>query len=250
MADRPPEKRGSPDDTAAHRRFRLWPLALLAAVALLLYLLGITDYLSFETLRRERALLLAWVERYPLLSATGFVLVYIAATALSLPGGAVLTLAGGFLFGFLPGAVYATIGATVGAVLIFLVARSALGEPLRARAGPWLTRMREGFNRNGLSYLLVLRLVPVFPFWLVNLVPAMLGVPLSTYTLATFLGIIPGCLVYTSVGAGLGAVFDAGEEPELGLILEPEILLPLLGLALLSLVPVVYRRLRRRATPA
>ncbi len=249
MTERTTEEPERPADTAGGRRFRLWPVALLAAVALLLYLLGITDYLSFETLRRERALLLAWVERYPLLSASSFVLVYVAATALSLPGGAVLTLAGGFLFGFLPGAIYATIGATIGAVLIFLVARSALGEPLRARAGPWLTRMREGFNRNCLSYLLVLRLVPIFPFWLVNLVPAMLGVPLSTYTLATFIGIIPGCLVYTSVGAGLGAVFDAGEEPDLGLILEPEILLPLLGLALLSLAPAVHRRLRRRETP-
>ncbi len=234
------------DDAARRARFRLWPLALLAALALLLYLLGLTDYLSFEALRRERALLLAWVDRYPVLSALSFVLVYAASTALSLPGGAVLTLAGGFLFGVVAGAVYATIGATAGAVLVFLIARSALGEPLRARAGPWLTRMREGFNRNCLSYLLVLRLVPVFPFWLVNLVPAVLGMPLSTYTLGTLLGIIPGCIVYTSVGAGLGAVFDAGGEPDLALVLEPSILLPLLGLALLSLAPVIYRRLRRR----
>ena len=234
------------DDAARRARFRLWPLALLAALALLLYLLGLTDYLSFEALRRERALLLAWVDRYPVLSALSFVLVYAASTALSLPGGAVLTLAGGFLFGVVAGAIYATIGATAGAVLVFLIARSALGEPLRARAGPWLTRMREGFNRNCLSYLLVLRLVPVFPFWLVNLVPAVLGMPLSTYTLGTLLGIIPGCIVYTSVGAGLGAVFDAGGEPDLALVLEPSILLPLLGLALLSLAPVIYRRLRRR----
>lgn len=234
------------DDAARRARFRLWPLALLAALALLLYLLGLTDYLSFEALRRERALLLAWVDRYPVLSALSFVLVYAASTALSLPGGAALTLAGGFLFGVVAGAIYATIGATAGAVLVFLIARSALGEPLRARAGPWLTRMREGFNRNCLSYLLVLRLVPVFPFWLVNLVPAVLGMPLSTYTLGTLLGIIPGCIVYTSVGAGLGAVFDAGGEPDLALVLEPSILLPLLGLALLSLAPVIYRRLRRR----
>ncbi len=234
------------DDAARRARFRLWPLALLAALALLLYLLGLTDYLSFEALRRERALLLAWVDRYPVLSALSFVVVYAASTALSLPGGAALTLAGGFLFGVVAGAIYATIGATAGAVLVFLIARSALGEPLRARAGPWLTRMREGFNRNCLSYLLVLRLVPVFPFWLVNLVPAVLGMPLSTYTLGTLLGIIPGCIVYTSVGAGLGAVFDAGGEPDLALVLEPSILLPLLGLALLSLAPVIYRRLRRR----
>ena len=234
------------DGSAGRARFRPWPLVLLAAFALALYLLGLTDYLSFEALRRERALLLAWVERYPVLSACSFVLLYTVTTALSLPGAAVLTLAGGFLFGVVAGAIYATIGATAGAVLVFLIARSALGEPLRARAGPWLTRMREGFNRDCLSYLLVLRLVPIFPFWLVNLVPAMLGMRLSTYTLGTVLGIIPGCIVYTSVGAGLGAVFDAGGEPDLALVLQPSILLPLLGLALLSLAPVLYRHLRRR----
>lgn len=242
-----PHRQGS--DGSGSGRFRLWPFLVLLAIAALLHLLGVTDHLSFEALRQERAWLLARVERYPLLSAVTFILVYAASTALSLPGGAVLTLAGGFLFGMLPGAVYAIIGASTGAVLVFLIARSALGEPLRARAGPWLTRMREGFNRNSLSYLLVLRLVPLFPFWLVNLVPAVLGMPLSTYTLGTVLGIIPGSLVYTSVGAGLGAVFDAGGQPDPALLLRPAILLPLLGLALLSLAPILYRRLRRGATP-
>ncbi len=249
MVEKTTEPREHRTATGGRARFRPWPLALLLVLALALYSSGATDYLSFEALRRERALLLGWVERYPLASAAGFVLLYTLSTALSLPGGAVLTLAGGFLFGVVPGAVYATLGATAGAVAVFLIARSALGEPLRARAGPWLTRMREGFNRDALSYLLVLRLVPIFPFWLVNLVPAMLGMPLSTYALGTFLGIIPGCLVYTSVGAGLGAVFDAGGEPDPTLILEPRILLPLLGLALLSLMPVLYRRLRRDRGP-
>ncbi len=249
MAEGMTERHQQGTDGSGRGRVRLWPFLVLLAIAALLYLLGVTDYLSFEALRQERAWLLARVDHYPLLSAVTFILVYAASTALSLPGGAVLTLAGGFLFGMLLGAVYATIGATAGAVLVFLIARSALGEPLRARAGPWLTRMREGFNRNCLSYLLVLRLVPVFPFWLVNLVPAMLGMPLSTYTLGTVLGIIPGCLIYTSVGAGLGAVFDAGGQPDLALVLRPEILLPLIGLALLSLAPIVYKRLRRGPTP-
>jgi uncharacterized membrane protein YdjX (TVP38/TMEM64 family) len=116
---------------------------------------------------------------------------------------------------------------------------------LRARAGPWLASLAEGFRADAFSYLLVLRLVPLFPFWLVNLVPALLGVPLRTFALATALGIVPGCLVFASVGAGLGHLLERGEEPDLDLILEPRVLLPLLGLATLALLPVLWRRLRR-----
>jgi len=138
------------------------------------------------------------------------------------------------------------VGATAGAVLLFLIARTALGEPLRARAGPWLSKMADGFRADAFNYLLVLRLVPIFPFWLVNLVPALLGVPLSTFALATAIGIVPGSLVYASVGAGLGVVLERGEEPDLGLLFEPAVLLPLLGLAALALLPVAWRRLRAR----
>ena len=163
------------------------------------------------------------------------------------PGGLVLTVTAGFLFGTLGGGLTAVVGATLGAVAVFLIARTALGEPLRARAGPWLGRMEAGFRENALSYLLVLRLVPIFPFWLVNLVPAFLGVPLATYALGTFLGIMPATFVFASVGSGLGAVFDRGEEPDLGLVFEPRVLLPLLGLAVLALpYPPLYKRWRQR----
>ena len=106
--------------------------------------------------------------------------------------------------------------------------------------------MEEGFRRDALSYLLVLRLIPIFPFWLVNIVPAFLGVPLRTYVLGTFVGIIPGSFVYASVGNGLGAVFDAGGTPDLGIIFAPAILLPIVGLAVLALLPIVYRRFKAR----
>lgn len=224
---------------------RLLPLALLLLAFALVFATGAHELVSLESLRRHRAMLVAFVAERPVASALLYVLLYTAATALSIPGALALTLAGGFLFGTLLASLLVVVGATAGAVLLFLIARTAFGEPLRARAGPWLAKMAEGFRADAFSYLLVLRLVPVFPFWLVNLVPALLGVPLRTFALATALGIVPGSLVYASVGAGLGHVLERGEEPDLGLILEPAVLLPLLGLALLALLPVAWRRLRR-----
>lgn len=223
---------------------RLLPLLLLLGVGALVVATGAHEALGFENLRRHREALLALVAERPVASALLYVLLYAASVALSIPGAVVLTLAGGFLFGTALATILVVIGATAGAVLVFLIARSALGETLRAKAGPWLARMAEGFREDAFNYLLVLRLVPIFPFWLVNLVPAFLGVPLGTFALATALGIVPGSLVFASVGAGLGAVFDRGDEPDLGVILEPAVLLPLLGLAALALLPVVYRRLK------
>lgn len=226
---------------------RLLPLALLLVALGLVFATGAHELVSLESLRRHRATLVAFVAEWPVLSALLYVLLYTALTALSIPGALALTLAGGFLFGTLLATLLVVIGATLGAVLLFLIASTALGEPLRARASPWLARMAEGFRADAFSYLLVLRLVPLFPFWLVNLVPALLGVPLRTFALATALGIVPGSLVYASVGAGLGHLLERGEEPDLDLILEPALLLPLLGLALLALLPIAWRRLRRVA---
>jgi len=165
--------------------------------------------------------------------------------AFSVPGALIATLTGGFLFGTLSGGLYTIVGATIGATIVFLAARTALGDLLRAKAGPGIRKMEEGFAKNAFSYLLVLRLVPLFPFFLVNLAPAFLGVRLRTYVVATFFGVIPGTFVFASVGNGLGAVFDSGEDPNLGIIFQPEVLLPILGLAALSLVPVAYQYFSR-----
>lgn len=225
--------------------WRRWlPVLVLIALAVVIYATGLHRYLSLDTLRSRRADLQAFVAGYPLLAPLAYILVYATTVALSLPGAVFLTLAGGFMFGTLLGTFCTVIGATLGAVAIFLIAKTALGDALRAKAGPWLQKMEAGFRDNALSYLLFLRLVPVFPFWLVNLVPAFLGVPLATFALATFLGIIPGTFVYSSVGNGLGAVLDRGETPNLGLILEPQVLLPLVGLGVLALIPIVLKRLR------
>src|SRR5919106_4058595 len=153
---------------------RLLPLGLLLLAILAAFGLGLDDYISFEQLERNRAQLLALVDRHPVLAPLAFMLVYAAVIALSVPGGAILTVAGGFLFGIAPATLYVVVGATIGATIVFLIARTALGEALRAKAGPRIRRMEEGFRADALSYLLVLRLIPIFPFWLVNIVPAFL----------------------------------------------------------------------------
>jgi uncharacterized membrane protein YdjX (TVP38/TMEM64 family) len=237
----------SPRAKATTGGWRRWlPLLLLLVALALVYGTGLHRQLSLETLRTQREALQGFVAARPLAAPLVFVLAYAGAVALSLPGALFLTLAGGFLFGTLLGSVLSVTGATIGAVAIFLVARTALGSSLRDRAGPWLKRMEAGFREDAFSYLLVLRLIPLFPFWLVNLVPAVLGVRLPTFALATLIGIIPGSLVYTSVGNGLGAVLDHGGEPDIGLILKPQVLGPLLGLAALALLPVLYRRWKAR----
>ena len=220
---------------------RLWPIGLILLVLGIAWAAGLPRLLSFEALAANRAALTAFVAARPVLAGAAYLLAYIAVVAFSLPGGAVMTLAGGFLFGPFLGAAAAVVGATVGACLLFLAARHALAEPLARRAGPLLGRVRDGLQREGFWYLLSLRLLPVVPFWLVNLAPALAGMPLAPYAAATFLGIIPGTAVFAGIGAGLGQVFDAGGRPDLSVILSPGILLPLAGLAALSLLGAWWR---------
>ncbi len=225
---------------------RLLPLAVLAAAAAAVFASGLHRYLSLDQLSQHYAALQAWSAAHPVSAPLTFGLVYALAVALSVPGATILTLAAGLLFGFGPGVVLVVVAATIGATIVFLVARTALGAALRERAGGWIARMEEGFREDALSYLLVLRLIPLFPFWLVNLVPAFLGVPLRTYVIATLLGILPGTAVYVSVGSGIGTVLEQGGRPDLGIIFSPQILGPLLGLAVLALLPVAYKRWRRQ----
>ena len=225
---------------------RLLPAAVLVAALAAALALGLDDYLSFEALRDNRAHLLAWVGRYGIVAGLAYIGVYIAVAALSLPGATFVSLAGGFTFGATLATLYTVVGATIGATVIFLVARSAVGDFFYEKAGPGLRRMEDGFRDNALSYLLVLRLIPLFPFWLVNLVPAFLGVSLRVYLIGTFFGIIPGTFVYCLAGAGLASVFEAGETFSVASVLTPKIIAALVGLAVLAVVPVVYKRLRGR----
>lgn len=221
---------------------RVLPLALLAFGLIAFFAFGLDDYVSFDKLDKHREALVEFVAANGVLAVILYLACYVAVIAFSLPGGAFMTITGGFLFGALAGTVYAVLAATVGALALYLAARFALGDMLRAKAGPAIRKMEAGFRENALSYLLALRLIPVFPFWLVNLVPALLGVPFRVYLIGTFIGIIPGTFIFASVGNGLGAVFAAGGRPDIDLIFMPEILLPVIGLALLALAPVAFKK--------
>jgi len=238
--------RGTDTDATPHtpaiRWRRLLPLAILVAGLALFFAAGLHRVLTFDALKAHRAELSAWVAEHRLLAAVSFLAAYAVLVAFSLPLASLATLLGGLLFGTVLGTMLAVLGATAGGIAVFLAARSAFGNLLRARADSFLGRLEAGFRRDALSYLLFLRLVPVFPFWLVNIAPAVFKVPLRIYAITTFLGIIPGTAVYCSVGAGLGAVFDRNEAPDLKVVFEPQVLLPLLALAALSLVPMLYGR--------
>lgn len=224
---------------------RVVPLVVIIAALIAFLSIGLGEYVSFTALKEHRETLSSFVDANSVWAALLFIMLYVVVTAVSLPSGAIFTIAAGFLFGSYFGTIYVIIGATLGATCLFLAARTALGDLLRARAGIWLQRMEQGFRDDALSYLLFLRLVPLFPFWLVNLVPAFLGFPLKTYVVGTAIGIIPGSFVYASLGNGLGAVLDAGKTPDLGIIFHPDILIPIVGVAILSLIPIVYKKFKR-----
>lgn len=222
--------------------WRLAPVLAIVAVAASFFILGLDEYVSFEAIRANQAELQAFVGQNFVLAALAYVALYATVVAASVPGALVLTITGGFLFGTFVGTGLTIFGATLGATGIFLIARTALGDVLRRKTGGALARMAEGFREDAFNYLLVLRLIPIFPFFIVNLAPAFLGVPLRTFFIATFIGIAPGTFVYSSVGAGLGSVFARGEEFSARGILTPEIITALVGLAALAVLPVIYRR--------
>ena len=226
---------------------RWFPLAILALCLILFFYFHLYSYLDFSTLKQHRQELLQWNRQHYLLAVIGYLVIYQLAVAVSIPGAVYLTLLGGFLFGILAGTVYTVIGATLGSVWLFLAVNTALGNFFAHRSQKWIHKMRQGFVDNAFNYLLVLRLVPIFPFWVVNIVPALLGVSLKIFFWTTLIGIIPGSLVYTMLGNGLGHILDVGQTPQLTIIFKPFILIPLLALALLSLLPVIYKHFKGKS---
>jgi uncharacterized membrane protein YdjX (TVP38/TMEM64 family) len=224
---------------------RFGPIVLVLVLIGLALVTGVTEHLTLSELKLRRDELQALVQHYPLLSLGVYILVYVAVVSLSLPGALIMTLSGGFLFGPWIGGLAAATGASLGAAVIFLICRTAVGDALRGKAGSTISRIEEGVRRDAFSYLLTLRLIPVMPFWLVNLAAGFVAIPLRTFLIATVLGILPGSLVYAGLGSGLGHVFASGQEPNLRVIFEPQVLLPLIGLSLLSLLPIVLRRFRK-----
>jgi len=258
------DDKGGAAGTAAGRGsgvIRRWlPLLILASFMVLVFAMGWHKYLSFKTIGLNYEALRAFIADNIVLAVLAYVLLYIAVVALSLPGGALLTISGGLLFGWLAGGLVTVVAATIGASILFLIARSALGEPLAARAGPWLGKLRSGFQEDALNYLLFLRLVPAFPFWLVNLAPALLGVSLRLFVLGTFFGIIPGTFTFAIVGSGLDSIIDAqlaanpnclsgGEcafRLDTGALVTREILIAFAALGIIALLPVIIKRVRAR----
>jgi uncharacterized membrane protein YdjX (TVP38/TMEM64 family) len=240
---------------------RFLPLGLLAAAAAAIFASGAHRYLSFDALVTHHDTLRGHVSANIVLAALVFMGIYAAAVAMSLPGGLVLTVTGGFLFGGLLGGGLVVVAATIGATLLFLIARTAAGETLARKAGPALAKIGEGFRKDAWSYLFFLRLVPAFPFFLVNLAPALFGVPLATFVVTTFLGIIPGTFAYAFAGAGFASVVqgqsaaiaacraagrtDCGVAFDARAVLTPELITAFVALGVVALIPVVLKRLRR-----
>jgi uncharacterized membrane protein YdjX (TVP38/TMEM64 family) len=241
------------DQASARGADRAWLrrlpfLAILSTAVLGAVLLR--DQLDFDALARHQADLLGYRDAHYLVTVLGFILIYVAIVGLSLPGATVATLAGGYLFGVFPGVVFNVGSAGTGAILVFLAARAGFGRALSdrmAKGGGAVTRLRSGLVRNEWSVLFLMRLLPVIPFFLANLLPAAIGTSLWRFAVTTFLGIFPATLVFTAVGAGLGEVFARGERPDFGLLLEPQIMIPILGLALIAALPMVLKAVRKEA---
>lgn len=239
---------------------RWLPLVAIAGFMAFAFFMGWHKALSISALIENRERLGAFVEDNFALTLLAYVGIYIAVVVLSLPGAGILSIGGGFLFGWLVSAPATIVAATIGATLLFVAVTTSFGDALRAKAGPWVAKLKEGFEKDAFNYLLFLRLVPAFPFWLVNLAPAMLGIKLSTYVTATLIGIIPGSFAFAFVGAGLGSVIEAQRaanadcignsecaiEISTGDLITPEILAALAALSVVALIPVVLKRLRNR----
>jgi uncharacterized membrane protein YdjX (TVP38/TMEM64 family) len=242
---------------------RLVAFAAVVVVGVITYWLLRHQGLSLESLVRHRAMIDGFIAEHRAAAIVTYVCIYIVTVAVSVPGATILTVIGGLLFGVLAGGSAAVVGATAGASLIFLFARTALGEPLLRRAGPRALQLAQGFRDDAFSYLLFLRLVPAFPFFLVNLVPALAGVRLGPFVAATALGVIPASFVYALAGTGLDSVmaaqgyayraclaagrtdcrfaFNASD------VLTWQLIGALAALGVLALVPVAVKRVRARA---
>lgn len=224
-------------------RYALFGLLLVLFVVYIVF--DFNHYLSFDVVKSHHQLLMDWTHAHIVRSACLFVLLYIVVVATSVPVAAFLTLTAGFLFGPLLGSVLVISGATLGAFILYLAVTMAFATSLKAKASPAAKSMEARFRDHAFSYLLFLRLVPLFPFWLVNIVPALLGVSARVYLIATFIGIIPGSIIYVLVGNGLGHVFDTNQEPSFSLLSDPVIYIPLILLGVLSLVPVIYKAIKK-----
>ncbi len=243
------------------------PLAILLAGIMAIYASGAHEYLSLAVIAENRDALLQFVRDHYVAAILAYSLIYVATVAFSLPGAALLTILGAFLFGWFAGGLITVVSATIGATAIFLIAQSSVGDSLVRKAGPWAKSFSDGFARDAFNYLLFLRLVPVFPFWLVNIAPALFKVRLATFVWATFIGIIPGTFAFSIVGSGLDSIiasqqasYDAciaekGKQAcsftlDASALITPQLLAGFAALGAVALIPIIVKRIRAAKTPA
>jgi uncharacterized membrane protein YdjX (TVP38/TMEM64 family) len=246
--------------TSRSRLRRFVPIVVIVLAMVAVFATGAHRHISLETLVRHRMAIDGFISAHVVAAVAVFIAIYIVVVALSIPGGLILSITGGILFGTFVGGLANLVGATTGATIVFLIAKSACGESLARRAGPLARKIADGFCANAFSYLLFLRLIPAFPFFLVNLAPALVGVKLSTFVAATALGILPATFAFAFLGSGLDSVIAAQEAAyrtcltsgrndcavnfDLGMIVTPQLIAALVALGVFALLPVVVKRLR------
>lgn len=225
---------------------RFLPLLIILVGMALIYFSGLFRYLSFDCLKLYHQNLKAYIAEHPIAVPILYILIYIILTALSVPGAIFLTLLGGYLFPQPWSTIYVVFSATCGATLIFLAARTALTDFLREKAGSFLKKMEKGFQENAVSYLLFLRFVPLFPFWIVNIAPAFFGVRLRTFVWTTLIGIAPGSFVFTLAGGGLEKIFESNQAFSLNTILNTQLKIALALLGIFALIPILIKKIKNR----
>jgi uncharacterized membrane protein YdjX (TVP38/TMEM64 family) len=235
---------------------RFLPLIVIGCLLIGGYVAGLHEYLSLNNLIKQREALNTFVSENFVSSILIYMAVYICLVAVSFPGGAPLSVTSGLVFGWFAGGLATVIAATIGATIIFMIARSSLGSMLENRAGSLLGKMVDGFQKDAFQYLLTLRLVPAFPFWAVNIVPGLLNMKAAPYMIATFLGIIPGTFAFTYLGQGLDSIIAEQEQAnpgcadagtcsiEIGSLVTPQLIAALAFLALLSFIPFIIKKVR------
>jgi uncharacterized membrane protein YdjX (TVP38/TMEM64 family) len=254
------------ESTSRSRLRRFVPIVVIVFAMVAVFATGAHRHISLETLVRHRMAIDGFISAHFFAAVGAFVAIYIVVVALSIPGGLILSITGGILFGTFVGGLANLVGATTGATIVFLIAKSACGESLARRAGPLARKIADGFCANAFSYLLFLRLIPAFPFFLVNLAPALVGVKLSTFVAATALGILPATFAFAFLGSGLDSVIAAQEAAyracmasgrsectvnfDLGMVVTPQLIAALVALGVFALLPVVVKRVRAHKAKA
>ncbi len=230
----------TPNKTASSSLKRWVPVIVIVAILAGGYLAGLNQYFSLDFITENRDKLMARVEGNYALSLATYFVIYTVAVAVSFPGASLITIISGFLFGWFAGGLTTVFAATLGASIIFLAARTSFGDLLQKKAGKRMAKLSVGFQKDAFNYLLTLRLAPIFPFWLINLAPALFGMKLAPYAIATFIGIIPGTFAYAYLGQGLGSTIGGK-----GFTVSPTLIAALGVLALVSILPIVIKRLKK-----